>query len=40
MRAEYRGFLYNSPTYNLSSLEGTDRIIHRAEPLIGFGYRF
>src|SRR5579862_2242485 len=26
MRAEYRGFVYNSPTYNLSSLDGTDRI--------------
>jgi outer membrane immunogenic protein len=40
MRAEYRGFLYNTPTYNLAGLEGTDRITHRAEPSIGFGYRF
>ena len=40
MRAEYRGFVYNSPTYNLSSLDGTDRITHRAEPSVGFGYRF
>ncbi len=40
MRAEYRGFIYNSPTYNLASLDGTDRITHRAEPSIGFGYRF
>jgi outer membrane immunogenic protein len=40
MRAEYRGFVYNSPTYNLASLDGTDRITHRAEPSIGFGYRF
>jgi outer membrane immunogenic protein len=40
MRAEYRGFVYNSPTYNLSGLDGTDRISHRAEPSIGFGYRF
>jgi outer membrane immunogenic protein len=40
MRAEYRGFVYNSPTYNLTSLDGTDRITHRAEPSIGFGYRF
>ena len=39
MRAEYRGFVYNSPTYNLTSLDGTDRITHRAEPSIGFGYR-
>jgi outer membrane immunogenic protein len=40
MRAEYRGFVYDSPTYNLTSLAGTDRITHRAEPSIGFGYRF
>jgi outer membrane immunogenic protein len=40
MRAEYRGFVYNSPTYSLAALDGTDRITHRAEPSIGFGYRF
>jgi hypothetical protein len=40
MRAEYRGFVYNSPTYNLTGLYGTDRITHRAQPSIGFGYRF
>jgi outer membrane immunogenic protein len=40
MRAEYRGFVYDSPTYNLTGLSGTDRITHRAEPSIGFGYRF
>jgi len=40
LRAEYRGFIYNSPTYNLTGLDGTDRISHRAEPSIGFGYRF
>jgi outer membrane immunogenic protein len=40
MRAEYRGFVYNSPTYNLTSLDSTDRMTHRAEPSIGFGYRF
>ena len=40
MRAEYRGFVYNSPTYDLSSLSGLDRTTHRAEPSIGFGYRF
>ena len=40
MRAEYRGFVHNSPTYNLTNLDGTDRITHRAEPSIGFGYRF
>ena len=40
LRAEYRGFIYNSPTYNLTGLDSTDRITHRAEPSIGFGYRF
>jgi opacity protein-like surface antigen len=40
VRAEYRGFVYNSPTYNLTSLNGTDHMTHRAEPSIGFGYRF
>ncbi len=40
MRAEYRGFVYNSPTFGLTSLAGTDRVTHRAEPSIGFGYRF
>jgi opacity protein-like surface antigen len=40
MRAEYRGFVYNSPTYDLTGLSGADRITHRAEPSVGFGYRF
>jgi len=40
LRAEYRGFVYNSPTYSLAPLTGMDRIAHRAEPSIGFGYRF
>jgi opacity protein-like surface antigen len=40
VRAEYRGFVYNSPTYNLTDVVGADRITHRAEPSIGFGYRF
>ena len=40
VRAEYRGFVYNSPTYNLTGADGADRITHRAEPSIGFGYRF
>ena len=39
-RAEYRGFVYNSPTYNLSPLANLDRVTHRAEPSVGFGYRF
>jgi len=40
MRAEYRGFVYNSPTYDLQALTGLDRTTHRAEPSVGFGYRF
>ena len=40
MRAEYRGFVYNSPTYDLAGLAGADRVTHRAEPSVGFGYRW
>jgi len=40
LRAEYRGFVYSSPTFDLASAVGTDRVTHRAEPSIGFGYRF
>ena len=40
MRAEYRGFVYNSPTYDIPGLAGLDRVTHRAEPSVGFGYRF
>jgi outer membrane immunogenic protein len=39
-RAEYRGFVYNSPTFDLAPAVGTDRVTHRAEPSVGFGYRF
>ena len=40
VRAEYRGLVYNSPTYDLTSLSGLDRTTHRAEPSVGFGYRW
>jgi outer membrane immunogenic protein len=40
MRAEYRGFVYNSPAYDLPAFAGLDRVTHRAEPSVGFGYRF
>lgn len=40
LRAEYRGFVYNSSTYDLALLSGLDRTTHRAEPSVGFGYRF
>jgi len=40
LRAEYRGLVYNSPTYDIAGLTGMDRITHRAEPSIGLGFRF
>lgn len=40
LRAEYRGLVYNSPTFELAPALGADRVTHRAEPSIGFGYRF
>jgi len=40
VRAQYRGLVYNSPTYDLSVLAGMDRVTHRAEPSVGFGWRF
>lgn len=40
MRAQCRGFVHNSPTYDLPALGGLDRVTHRAEPSVGFGYRF
>ena len=40
VRAEYRGFVYQSPTYGLLAFQGADRVTHRAEPSVGFGYRF
>ena len=40
VRAEYRGLVYNSPTFDLPALAGAARLTHRAEPSIGFGYRF
>lgn len=40
LRAEYRGLVYNSPTFDFGPAYGFDRVTHRAEPSIGFGYRF
>ena len=40
LRAEYRGLVYNSPTFNYGPAQGFDRVTHRAEPSVGFGYRF
>ncbi len=38
LRAEYRGLIYDSPTFGVIS--GYDRYTHRAEPSAGVGYRF
>lgn len=40
VRAEYRGLVYNSPTWGVSALNGFDRVTHTAEPALGIGYRF
>jgi outer membrane immunogenic protein len=40
VRGEYRGLIYNSPTFDLGGLNGMDRVTHRAEPSIGVGWRF
>ena len=40
LRAECRGFVYNSPTYDFAGFAGLDRTTHRAEPSVGFGYRW
>lgn len=39
-RAQYRGLVYNSPTFDVAPAVAADRVTHRAEPSIGFGYRF
>jgi opacity protein-like surface antigen len=38
-RAGYRGLLYNSPNFDVSTLN-VDRLTHRAEPFGGIGFRF
>jgi outer membrane immunogenic protein len=40
VRAEYRGLVYDSPTFGLPGLSGLSRLTHRAEPSIGFGFSF
>jgi hypothetical protein len=39
LRAEYRGFVYKSPSFNLASLK-TDAWTHMAQPSAGIVYRF
>jgi len=40
IKAQYRGFVYNSPTFNLAANRGADRVTHLAEPSVGLGVRF
>ena len=40
VRAQYRGLVYNTPTFDVAPLDGLDRVTHRAEPSVGFGFRF
>ena len=39
VRAQYRGLVYNSPTLAVSTLSA-EILTHRAEPSVGFGFRF
>ena len=39
IRAQYRGLVLNSPTFNVPANLGNDRVTHIAEPSIGFGIR-
>jgi outer membrane immunogenic protein len=40
VRGEYRGLVYDSPTYGIAAFNGLDRLTHRAEPSLGFGFRY
>jgi outer membrane immunogenic protein len=40
VRAQYRGLVFNSPTFNILDNLGADRTTHQAEPTIGLGFRF
>jgi opacity protein-like surface antigen len=40
VRPQYRGLVFNSPTFDIPMNLGADRNTHQAEPSIGFGYRF
>jgi outer membrane immunogenic protein len=39
LRAEYRGFVYKAPSFNLASLK-TDTWTHTAQPSVGIVFRF
>jgi opacity protein-like surface antigen len=40
VRAQYRGLVFNSPTFDIAANLGADRVTHQAEPTIGLGFRF
>ena len=40
VRAQYRGLVFNSPTFDISANLGADRVTHQAEPSIGLGLKF
>ena len=39
LRAQYRGLVYNSPVLGASTISA-ELLTHRAEPSVGFGFRF
>jgi len=39
LRAQYRGLVYNSPILGASTISA-ELLTHRAEPSVGFGFRF
>lgn len=39
LRAQYRGLVYNSPVLGTSTV-AAELLTHRAEPSVGFGFRF
>lgn len=39
VRAEYRGFLYKAPDFNVNALN-LDKVTHLAQPSVGFYFRF
>jgi outer membrane immunogenic protein len=40
VRAQYRGLVFNSPTFDIPANLGADRVTHQAEPTIGLGLKF
>jgi opacity protein-like surface antigen len=40
VRAQYRGLVFNSPTFDVPANLGADRVTHQAEPSIGLGLKF